>query len=168
MTTPQPGDFGLTRIPGAAGLAIRLGQYLAGAGFEDYEHAFIVIDNDQIVEAEPGGARVSPLSEYPADTIEFSHWTLTDQQRSDIVTHARSMVGTPYSAFDYFAIAAHRLHLPMPGLKRYIGTSTHAICSQLVDLCYQAAGLQMFADGRWPGYVMPASLEKVLAGPLGG
>jgi uncharacterized protein YycO len=163
---PQPGDFGLTRIPGAPGVLIRMGQYLAGGGFENYEHAFIVIYDDQIVEAEPGGARISSLSEYPADTMEFSHWELTDKQREDVVAHAKSMVGTPYSAFDYFAIAAHRLHLPMPGLKRYMGTSTHAICSQLVDLCYQAAGLQIFDDHRWPGYVMPASLEQALSGPV--
>lgn len=163
---PQPGDYGLTKIPGAPGVAIRIGQWLDGGGWNNFQHAFIVIDGDQIVEAEPGGARISPITEYPADTMEFSHWELTDTQRADIVAHAKSMVGTPYSAFDYFVIAAHRLHLPMPGLKRYMGTSTHAICSQLVDLCYQAAGLKIFDDGRWSGYVDPADLERTLSGPV--
>lgn len=163
---PQPGDFGLTRISGAAGDAIRVGQWLNGNGFSAYEHAFVVVDNDQIVEAMPGGALLSPLSEYPDSTTVFSTWTLTDVSRRAIVAAAKAMIGTPYSAYDYFAIAAHRLHLPMPGLRSYIATSKHMICSQLVDLAYTAAGCRIFEDGRWPGYVTPGSLVKALAGPV--
>lgn len=164
-TTPQPGDFGLTHVRGESGRLIRLGQWLNGDGFADYEHAFIVVNNDTVVEAEPGGARLAPLSEYDPTGVVFSSWNLTDGERARIVAAAMFKVGTPYSALDYFALAARRFHLPLPGLRRYVQSSGHEICSQLVDDVYRTAGVPLFTDGRWPGYVTPAALAQVLTGP---
>jgi hypothetical protein len=172
MTTnrqPQPGDFGLTKIPGAAGKLIDLGETLNGDGFSTWSHAFIVVscppDTVQIVEAEPGGARWVADSKY-ADVV-YSSWDLTDDQRQKIVAAAYGAIGRPYSAADYFAIAAHRLHLPLPGLRSYVQASGHQICSQLVDWCYQQAGVQLFNDGRWNGYVTPQGLNHVRTGGCG-
>ncbi len=169
--TPRPGDFGLTRVNGAVGIGIRVGQWLNGDGFRDYEHAFMVVDRGMVVEAEPGGARLTSLSEYlsggrSGDTV-FSSWPLNSLQRVSLCTAARAMVGTPYSALDYFAIAAHRFHLWAPGLKSYVSTSKHVICSQLVDTVYRSCGIELFHDDRWPGYVSPASLLQALTGPVG-
>jgi hypothetical protein len=36
------------------------------------------------------------------------------------------------------------------------------ICSQLVDFCYAKAGVRLFADNRWEGYVTPADLAGLL------
>lgn len=163
MTEPKPGDFGLTRITGYAGLLIRIGQWLNGSGWKNYEHAFIVVGNDSLAEAEPGGARMAPLSEYSDAT--YSSWDLTDAQRAAIVWHAHDLLGTPYSGADYFALALRRFHIPAPWLRRYIESSKHVICSQLVDMCYQAASLKMFTDGRWSGDITPADLDQVLEGP---
>lgn len=157
------GDFGLTRINGAAGAAIRLGQWLNGDSFVDYEHAFIALDDGTLLEAEPGGARIRPITDYPRAI--YSGWTLTSDQRAAIVAQARTLIGVPYSAADYLALAAHRLGVPVPGLRHYIGDSGHMICSQLVDEVYWSAGLHMFTDHRWPGYVTPAALMRVLEGP---
>jgi hypothetical protein len=63
-TEPQPGDIGLTSITGPVGRLIQIGQWLNGDGLGPYEHAFIVLPDDQLIEAEPGGAHVAPLSEY--------------------------------------------------------------------------------------------------------
>ena len=41
------------------------------------------------------------------------------------------------------------------------------ICSQLVDYCYLMAGVHLFNDGRWPGYVTPEDLANVIADPSG-
>ena len=70
-----------------------------------------------------------------------------------------------YSAADYFAIAAYRFKVGIlvPGLKAYVGSSKHMICSQLVDQCYQYAGVQLFDDKRWPGYVTPGDLADLLS-----
>ena len=161
----EPGDFGLVHMPGLPGRLIGLGERLNGDAFTEFDHAILLLGNHTILEAEPGGARIMPDTEY-GDTVLWSHWNLSPIQRIKIVEAALKYVDTPYSAADYFALAAKRLHIPAPGLRRYVASSGHMICSQLVDQIYADAGLQMFDDGRWPGYVTPASLHLVLGGPI--
>ena len=162
---PRSGDIGLTSVRGPVGRLIQLGEALCGDGFSPYEHAFVVINAGELVEAQPGGAAVRPLAEYDDRRVEFvAPAGLTDQQREAVCAAALRYVGVGYSFLDYAAIAAHRLHLPFPGLKRRVASSRHMICSQLVDQCYQDAGVQLFDDGRWPGYVVPADLARLLGG----
>ncbi|MBY8883357.1 hypothetical protein K7472_00665 [Streptomyces sp. PTM05] len=161
---PLPGDIGLTRIPGAAGLFIKIGQWINGNGFADWEHAFLVLPEGRLLEAEPGGARVRALSEYDgARVLYVCPDDLTDQQRTAIVQDCGRYTGVPYSFLDYLAIAAHRFRLRLPGLRRYVASTRHMICSQLVDQCYQDAGVHLFDDNRWPGYVTPMALYDLLA-----
>lgn len=163
--SPQPGDFAVVRVNGDVGRLIRVGQWLNGDGFADYEHAFVLVEDGQIIEAEPGGARRAALSEYEGRPTMWStgRIALTGEQRARIVAAAEGYIGTPYSAADYFALAAHHLHLPGgPLLRHYVADSRHMICSQLVDQCYQDAGVQLFKDGRWPGWVTPADLHRLM------
>jgi cell wall-associated NlpC family hydrolase len=170
-TTPLPGDFGLTQISGDVGRLIRFGQWLDGDGYENFEHAFIYLGDGEIIEAEPGGARITWLSEYNDDTIDWSTGKipLTDAERTSIVSLARTMEGVPYSFLDYFALATKRLHLfPLDlALKDYIKSSNHMICSQLVDRVYDTASVHLFNDGRWEGYVTPGDLYQLLAADNG-
>lgn len=167
---PRAGDFGLVKINGEIGRLIRFGQFLDGVGFEDYEHAFVYIGNGQIVEAEPGGAHISPLSKFHGADVIWStgHISLTDEQRAKICARALAFTtanggkGVPYSALDYAALTAHRLHIWAPFLKSYIESGGHVICSQLVDICYQAGDVELFKDGRWPGFVTPGDLYGLL------
>lgn len=179
MTTPGLGDFACIPISGSTGELIRIGQWLCGDGFHNYEHAEVFVANPSgepelplgyTMGAYPHGACYSsvPAEEYQDGWL----WStgaikLTDTQRNKIAQVADSLKGTPYSALDYFAIAAHRLGLPDPDgeLKRYIGNTGHMICSQLVDYCYMVAGVHLFNDGRWPGYVTPADLANVIKHP---
>ncbi|MFE1174083.1 hypothetical protein [Streptomyces sp. NPDC058773] len=163
-THPLPGDIGLTRISGLTGRLIRFGQWLNGDGFADYEHAFLVLPDDRLLEAQPGGARIAPLTAYDgAHVLYVCPEGLTERRRTALCTAATAYVGVPYSFLDYLAIAAHRFHLPLPGLRRYVASTRHMICSQLVDQVYQDAGVHLFADGRWPGYVTPMALYGLLA-----
>src|SRR2546426_23017 len=65
MAAPQPGDFGLCSIAGPVGTLIRVGQWLVGEGFREYEHAFIVTEAEPpehpgmvgAIAAFPGGAK---------------------------------------------------------------------------------------------------------------
>ncbi|MCC9307714.1 hypothetical protein LN042_11500 [Kitasatospora sp. RB6PN24] len=165
---PQPGDIGLVRIRGTVGRLIRLGQWLNGDGYADYEHAFIVVGPDadgrqQLVEAQPGGARLGLLTEYDDRHVLYvTPTSLAQEQRARIAQAALERLGTPYSFLDYLALAAHRFRLPVPGLRQYIKARRSLICSQLVDQCYQNAGVQLFTDGRWPGYVTPGALYDLL------
>lgn len=163
----KAGDFGLVRMDGFVGPLIRAGQWAYNGVFTDIEHAFVYVGDGQIVEAMPGGALLSPLSKYDGETIYWSSghipWSGNEErQREMIVEAARGYVGTPYSFLDYFAMAAHRLSIPAPGLQHYIATTKHMICSQLVDQCYLDGQQHLFDDGRWPGYVAPSSLYGLL------
>ncbi len=162
---PLPGDFAVIRIAGEAGRLIRLGQWLNGDGYADYEHAFICVGDGELVEAEPGGARLSPLTEYDGGRPCWSTGRIevTDEQREALVAAAHHYIGVPYSFLDYGSIALARFHLRPPIVKRYVADTHHMICSQLVDQCYQDAGIHLFDDGRIPGDVTPGDLYRLIS-----
>jgi len=159
---PIAGDFGLVSIEGGVGFLIRLGQFLNGDGFYNYEHAFIYVGNGKIVEAMPGGALLSDLSEYDGRAIMWStdliH--LTAIQRNNIVSRAIYQKGIPYSFLDYLAIALYRLHIKHPGISKRVEDSDHLICSQLVATDYDAEGVSL--TDLPPYLVTPGKLTKYL------
>jgi hypothetical protein len=163
---PHPGDFEVVPIGGAGGRLIHIAQYLNGDGFADYEHARLYLGNGKVVEAEPGGARIVPIT--PSDGGMWSTGLITPDAhtRELIVQYGYRCDGIGYSSLDYFALAAERLHMGVvvPGLKAYVRNSGHMICSQLVDWCYMMAGFQLFDDKRDPGDVTPADLANLLIG----
>lgn len=164
--TPQPGDFGLTRIPGYAGWAARIGIYLNGDGWHRYQHAFLVLDDNQLIEAMPGGARIRALTQADRTEATYSDWPLTDEQRQAICRVGRDLEGTPYSILDYLSLTLVRLRIRPPGLTKYIASTKHLICSQLIDVAYLQAGVHMFNDGRLSMDVTPGDLRLVLHGPV--
>jgi hypothetical protein len=155
--TPQLADIGLTRIRGNVGRGIRLGQWLNGDGFADFEHAMVHTGNRMIVEAEPGGAREVELW-YPPEMVVWLR--CPDKHREAVAEAARGLVGVPYSFADYASLALHRLHIPAPHLRSYIRSSQHAICSQLADHAALLGGWHIFTDGRWEGDVTPGDLYR--------
>lgn len=160
--------IGLVKMGAPAARWIRLGQWLNGDGFEDFEHAFVALPGGMIIEAEPGGARVVPLRYQGVHWCEGTYRLLRDAHPGtwalnlpgEVTRAAQGLEGVPYSWLDYGALFAHRLRLPAPGLKTYIASSGHLICSQLADLLYQRLGAQIFDDQRWNGYVTPGSLYQ--------
>ena len=165
----QPGDFAAVKVHGDVGKLIRLGEILNGDGFRDYEHAIWYVGGKQdlILEAEAGGAVLRPFHVDPSDCLWSSDnpaLTLSADQRDQVLAVAQRYKGTPYSAADYFALAAHRLHIPAPHLKAFVAETGHMICSQLVDTCRLAIGSHLFDDGRWPGYVTPLALADLICG----
>ncbi len=166
MTAPQPGDFAVVSVGGTPGRLIRLGEILAGGGaFSEYQHAFIYTGpplrhGNCIIQAEPTGAAWAPLTPHARTLWSTGKIELTNVQRHAIVDAAISYIGTPYSLLDYLAIALHHWHVPIPHLKAYIASTHHQICSSLVDQCYADAGVHLFQDGRWPGYITPADLAR--------
>lgn len=164
MYIPRPGDYGVCRISGLTGLLIRIAQWLNGNGFHNFEHAFLVLDVDTVIEGEPGGARLTPLSYYLDSSLGPVRWStipLTDEQRAAIVTTGRSYLDVPYSFLEYAAIAARRLHLPGSRLlRRYVNSTRHLICSQLVASAYAAAGVHL-GDVE-PGDTTPADLANLI------
>ena len=157
--TVDAGDFGVTPVGGVTGRLIRFGQWLNGDGFANYGHAFVVVAPGLGIEARPNGAGLVDLRAYP-DAVYFS---CPDDKRVAVVGAAQGFKGTPYSFGDYLALAAVRFSIPGGHwLRQYVASDGHMICSQLVDACYQRAGIQLFNDFRLPGDVTPADLYNVI------
>jgi hypothetical protein len=156
---PQPGDIGLTSIHGWAGFGIRVGQGILGDGWSRYEHAFVLVNDSQIVEAEPGGALLSELDRYDPASVMWLR--CPPQFGASVAAAARTKVGTPYSWLDYLSLGAEHFHLPVPGLRRYVANSHHEMCSQLADTAAFMGGWHLFADGRDPGDVTPGDFWKL-------
>jgi hypothetical protein len=154
-----PGTIGLTQISGEVGKLIRIGQWLNGNGYANYQHAFVYLGNGELIEAEPGGARIRPVTEY-ADVYWCTN--IAKQFHAGNLQHAadiaRGFEGIGYSFIDYFALALHRFHVPIPLLRKYIESTKHQICSQLCDNAYEEAGLKLFHDKRWAGDVTPLGI----------
>lgn len=166
MTTvqaPGPGDIGLVKIRGAEGRWIRVGQWLNGDGYADFEHAFVVVSPTHLVEAEPAGAREVPLSEYAWARVVWLR--CPDRYRAAVAQTAQTFVGTPYGFLDYLALAAHRFRLPVPGLRAFIGDTRSMICSQLAVEAARRGGWDLF-PGEWDGYVTPGMLYELATAKL--
>lgn len=153
------GTIGLVPMGGAGGRVIRVLQWANNDGFEDFEHAFVALPGNMIIEAEPGGARIVPLRYGGVRWCEGIAGLL-HAAPAEVAMAAQALRGVPYSWADYGALFAHRLHLPVPGLRGYVESSHHLICSQLADLLYQRLGAQIYDDNRWNGYVTPGSLYR--------
>jgi len=166
---PEPGDFEVVPMGGQGGKLIQIAQIISNTGRSNYEHARLYLGDGLIVEAQPGGARIVPMSINDGGLWSTGIIALSDEERSKIIAagYEIGQAHTGYSAADYFALAAYKykVGLLVPGLKWYVGWSGRLICSQLVDKCYQAAGVQLFNDKRWNGYVTPGDLADLLISP---
>jgi hypothetical protein len=161
MINPPAGFIGLTQISGRVGSAIQVGEWLNGEGFQVWEHAFVMLPGGLILEAEPGGAVVVDMHYthvYWCEGIFEASQQVNSASPIQLGQTAERLKGIPYSFADYAALAAHRLHIPAPGLKDFIADNGHMICSQMADEFYLRLGAHIFTDNRWPGYVTPASL----------
>jgi cell wall-associated NlpC family hydrolase len=161
MTEPLPGDFGLTKIKGLAGAFVSAGQWFVG-DFAPVQHALVYVGNGMVVQAMPSGAEVialkdaSPVVKWSTGLID-----LTEDERGDICVEALLLEHTPYSFLDYVSLALNRLGLRSRLISDRVASSGHLICSQLVVLAYERAGVTLFPN-TFPGDVTPGDLWKLL------
>jgi hypothetical protein len=170
---PAPGDFCCVPISGRVGRGIEIAQWLSGDRFQPYDHAEVYVGQADAqgphgysISAYPGGQGRRPLPCPPAK-LPGSLWSsgliaLTDTERSAIIAWAMVHQDVSYSELDYLALTAHTLHIPVPHLKAYIESTGHLICSQFTDADYASAGVHLFSDNRWPGFVKPGDLAMLL------
>lgn len=177
VAVPQPGDFVCVPISGPVGLGITIGQWLDGDRFQFYDHTEIYIG--QADEAGPNGYTVSmypgghgkralpcPPVHLPGSLWSSGLIPLTSAQREGIVAWALAHQNVSYSFLDYGALILHAMHIPFPGLREYINSTHHMICSWFVTADFLANGVQLFDKQRWEGYVKPGDLAKLLESKL--
>lgn len=190
ITTVKPGMFGLSVIGGKVGKLVRLGQRIVERQDYTYTHAFLVVDNNRVIEAEPGGATFAPLEKYAdREDVVFSdlpvslavaegmaQWrtigytfpesdaaqTYEGILRRRVVAFGQQCEGVEYNYLDYFALALERMHIHLGFVQHRVERQDRMICSQLVDWAYQQVGIHLFDDGRMPFDVTPGDLEGFL------
>lgn len=178
-----PGSFFVTQIGGRTGWWVALGQAIAGRPSR-WTHAGIIGYNGQTFEAAPGGVHygtVDDLAHKPhmvsdapvMDAVSVALLPLSlgtreeyeHNLRFEVVRRAGELLHTPYSFFDYVALAG--LHLAPRSrftkwARKRVQDSKHYICSALIDEVYRRAGIHLFqheTPERFPGDVMPADLD---------
>lgn len=90
MTDIKPGSFGLSIIEGKSGKLIEWGQDIVDDRIERYTHAFFVLDNNEIIEAQPGGAEIVSLDKYtsrPDGTVLFCDKPVQNAVHGFILAH---------------------------------------------------------------------------------
>lgn len=184
LPAPEPGDLGLTWITGWTGFWVSIGQWLLGDGGrwpwsrirrakklireatgQKVEfprgfptHAFTVLPDGMVFEAQPGGAVIDSISRYDGRPVVYVHLPLTEYQRGITRVIAQSMVGTPYSFLDYLYLGLWRFGIRPDWLRDRVRDSGHMICSQACDKLAEIQGLNLFTDERLNQDVSPGDL----------
>ena len=139
MYSPQLGDYGVVKTKGFFGKLIRLGT------LSRWNHCFIYIGNDLIVEANPTGVAVSPVSKY--QLIAWNqHEVLSYEERETIASHAKWLVGRPYSFFTIAGMVLRILGFKLLAntrILRVLSQKDGYICSELVAEAYKQAGVEL-------------------------
>lgn len=183
----QPGDILLLQIKGVVGWLVWLMQAING-DLSRWTHVGIVLDNEELFEAQPGGAVITPLAKYatrPAAVVRYYQRpvmigavdggaarqighemraladVLNANFRYAIVQRARSMKDLGYNWTTYFYLAAFRLGIRPNWLKVRVQNDERVICSQAADLIYDDCGIHLFADKRMPYDVTPGDLADL-------
>lgn len=136
---PVPGDFGVVKTNGIVGKLIRFGTA------SRWNHAFIYVGPGVIVEANPTGVALSPVTNYPK--IAWNHHdSLSQEQREQIVELALFEVGKPYAFLDiaalFFRIIGLKFIRPNSFWKK-LSSKESWFCSELVAYCYRKSGLTL-------------------------
>lgn len=156
MYEPRIGDYGVVKTNGFFGKLIRLGT------MSRWNHCFIYIGDGQIVEADPKGVRVSPVTNYPLIAWN-QHEHLSTMERHKIAQAAVALVGKPYSFLTIALLAFRILGLRLlsnSNIMEYMAQKEGYICSELVEACYDKAEIVLVPKRDY--LVVPGDLAERL------
>ena len=156
MDSPKPGTYACVRTGGFYAWLIRVGTR------SRYNHAFLVVDDHGgIIEAAPRGARRAMLADYRADSLLFDvNEQITDAQRARVAAKAETLLGTPYGWTDIVRLALRCAGVKWGWLTAAADKERAMICSQLVAICGDAAGLDWNCGREAPAAVTPGDLAS--------
>ena len=153
--TPRVGDYGCVKTGGFFGRLIRIGTQ------SRWNHCFIYVGNDFIVEANPTGVALSPVTKY--EKIAWNqHEEISWTQREGIALHAKSLVGRPYSFGTIAGLVLRILGFRFLSNRvlAYMAKHKGYICSELVAECYRQAHTILVCEQDW--LVNPGDLAERL------
>jgi hypothetical protein len=161
MIKPKPGTIGLSIIGGFGGKLINVGQALHGDP-SGWTHAFVVVDNNRVLQAMPNGSSYGNLDFYlqPGNAVFLPGWPdVSAVPLLHMASVADSLIGIPYGFTDYLSLAAFGFGIKLPFTRKRIQDKGTMICSQLVDEFFLRLGIPLFDDGRLPMDVTPGDLH---------
>lgn len=175
MDRPVPGDYFVTRSSG------RLPRLIKLITRSPVSHAGIYVGDGQIIEARPSGAGYADVAQYLTEATTWSHGKFLPNAPDDvevrdrIVKFAKEVIGTRYGFLDLIVIGLAQTSLgrkvnpalaysKQPWWVRRMSRMDRMICSQLVDECYNRAGVHLFNDGRLHQFVSPGDLLDIIEG----
>jgi uncharacterized protein YycO len=156
-TSPWPaaGLYGVVKTSGFVPWVIRRATH------SQFDHAFVILEDGAIVEAEPGGVRAGHLSEYSGCRIAInSAEDMTVAQRATVATIAKAMIGKPYGDLQIIDDGLECLGWRWRWLLKRAADDGEVVCSQLVALCGQAAGLDWRGGAATATETTPAMLAR--------
>lgn len=121
-------------------------------------HVVIAINETHVVSAEPGGAVIRPMTDYP--WIVWSQFDYTDEQRQHMAVLAASMNRQEYNYLG-FALIGYELvtKTRVPDfVARAFSYQDRMFCSQMADFCLRKAGIDLFRS-QW-GMVSPGDFLR--------
>jgi len=154
MSTPNPGGYVCVKTRGVYAWLIRK---LTGS---EFNHVAVIGFDDNLFEAEPGGARKRPLSEYDGYEMIFSPDVLTPKQQVQVVAKAEALLDTPYGWTDIARLGLRCMGIQWAWLTRAADVERAMICSQLVAACGESAGLDWNCGRESPAAVTPGDLAE--------
>jgi hypothetical protein len=145
----KPGAFGLSVISGPVGRAVWAGQKFLAGDESRFTHAWLILDNEELLEAEPGGARIVSVKEYfdRSDEIVICDKPVQDRLRAvrlragdyglsdDALTDPVAFYGWVETGLraDIVTIGRSFEHAPYGYLQYpYIGLAAHGVRSKLL------------------------------------
>lgn len=149
MIDVLPGDILLTRDPTVWGRLIRFGGALLDKP-DSWNHVIIVSHTDEMgvlwgIEGRPGGVGWVDLTPWLADrwTIGNTGQPKTGEQRGQIITIAKGLLGTPYDWVGIVKDAMLAMNIGAMWKLREWGDSPpgQVVCSSAVAWVYQKVGL---------------------------
>lgn len=160
------GQVVLVHQTGFVSAGISFFQSLANDGSQAdkrWSHAAVMVTETHCVGAEPGGARLRPVSFFADKHISSIPYT-SRSQAGHVAKYARDRIGTAYAYEDIPLIAvALALHEHTPNwLADQLSDDDRYICSELADAAVTSAGLKLLRDGRPHSAVYPAAIAQAL------
>lgn len=155
--TPPPGAIALTYAYGFTGFRASLGQALLAEN-TSYNHAFIVLNEKEIIEPWPSGVRLSSLRNYDGEYVAYGFLPgLNESEQALLASAALSLDGVRHGMRDHVTLALHRYGWHSRRVRRQLTSKRRLLPAQFVVEVYRRAGLELF-----PGFqVGDVTMEDV-------
>jgi uncharacterized protein YycO len=155
-------QIGLVCSTGIYSDGIRFFQSLREpAHLAKYTHCVTALDNDRLLEAMPGGARITRIDTYDRPIV-WSQFIYKGDERDSIVNWTEDREGAPYAWEDIplIALALTTGDDTPQWLEDKLAADHRYICSELADAAYKQAGLHLFKNIP-PSAVYPAMIAAL-------